>query len=187
MFSAELEKALRVAEIAHRGQERKGPERTPYVLHPIHCALLLARLGYPDAVIQAAILHDVVEDCEGWTVDRVEAEFGRETADIVAQLTEDKSKSWEERKSWQIEHVRELTPHALAVKAADKLHNLSTLAADLAAAPDPNAIWQRFEGGRDRTIAMARALVEELAPRVEPGLGRALREAIAQVERNGSR
>src|SRR5262245_12532261 len=100
MYSEGLEHALRAAEAAHRGQMRKGSD-VPYVTHPIHCSILLARLGYSDAVLQAALLHDVVEDCDGWTIARVEREFGPDVASIVAELTEDKTKSWEERKRAQ--------------------------------------------------------------------------------------
>jgi (p)ppGpp synthase/HD superfamily hydrolase len=187
LFDPDIERALRLAEIAHRGQKRKGLDSVPYVVHPIHCALMLSRLGYPTHVIQAALLHDIVEDCEGWSFERVEREFGRSVAAVVAELTEDKTKSWEERKLLQVEHVASMSADALAVKAADKLHNLATLAADLEAAPDPAAIWDRFKGGRDRTLAMSRALVDALAPKVDARLGNALKLAIAELELHGSR
>lgn len=185
-FDPDIERALRVTEIAHRGQVRKGNDGSPYVLHPIHCALMLARLGYPTHVIQAALLHDVVEDCEGWSAGRVELEFGPRVSGLVAELTEDKRKTWEERKRWQVEHVAAMSSDALAVKAADKLHNLATLAADLEAAPDPAAIWARFKGGRERTLAMARELVDAVAPKVEPRLGKALESALAALESRGT-
>jgi (p)ppGpp synthase/HD superfamily hydrolase len=191
MFSTEIERTLRIAERAHRGQSRKGGEGVPYVLHPIHCAISLARLGHPEHVIQAALLHDVVEDCHDWTIERVETEFGTLVAAIVAELTEDKSKTWEERKRWQIEHVAvpvALGFHsghwevALLVKAADKLHNLSTLVLDLESSNDHAAIWARFTASRERTIATSRALVDELVPRVDPRLGAELETAMVRLE-----
>jgi (p)ppGpp synthase/HD superfamily hydrolase len=183
VFDAGTERALRVAERAHRGQFRKGTD-VPYVLHPIHCALLLARLGYEPHVIQAALLHDVLEDCkhEGWDAVRLEREFGPRVAAIVAELTEDKSRSWEERKQAGIEHVAHMSVDALTVKAADKLHNLRSLAADLAGATDPAAIWSRFNGGRERTLQLSRALVDALAGRVDPRLGDALRTVMTELE-----
>jgi (p)ppGpp synthase/HD superfamily hydrolase len=182
MYSEGVERALRAAEAAHRGQVRKGSD-VPYVTHPIHCAIMLARLGYPETVLQAALLHDVVEDCDGWTIARVEREFGGNVASIVAELTEDKTKSWEQRKRAQVEHAASMSAEALAVKAADKLHNLRTLRADLDAARDPREVWQRFTAGRDRTLAMSRALVDALAPRVEPRLARELEEALSSLEK----
>lgn len=183
VFDDRIERALRTAESAHRGQMRKGADSTPYVLHPIHCAIALARCGYASHVIQAAILHDVVEDCPGWNRARVEAEFGATVAAIVAELTEDKSKTWDERKRLQVEHVSTMSADALAVKAADKLHNLRTLGDDLAASPDRSRVWAMFKGGRERTLAQSRALVDALAPRVDPRLGSALTEAMTRIER----
>ena len=92
MFSAHVERALRVAHDAHDGQERKGGG-VPYILHPLHVTLILARVGADEVTLQAAILHDVVEDCDGWTLERVEREFGSEVRSVVAEVTEDKSKS----------------------------------------------------------------------------------------------
>lgn len=183
VFDEGIERALRAAERAHRGQTRKDSDGAPYVLHPIHCALTLARLGYDATLIQAAILHDVVEDCDGWDGARVEREFGPRVAAIVLELTEDKSNSWAERKRWQVEHVPHMSADACAVKAADKIHNLRTLVSQLESTPDRASVWARFHGGRERTLATSRALVDALAPRVHPELAEGLRSAIAALER----
>jgi (p)ppGpp synthase/HD superfamily hydrolase len=181
MFSPDVERALRVAIAAHDGQVRKGNEPVPYVSHPFHVALILARLGYDDAVVEAGLLHDVVEDCEGWTIDRIEAEFGADVRGIVAELTEDKSRSWEVRKRDGIDRVARLSPAALAVKAADKLHNLESLLADLRAGPDHARVWARYKGGRERTLEMSSALVRALESRGDPRLTRPLREALDAI------
>src|SRR3954471_13293670 len=125
VFDAGIERALRASEAAHRGQVRKASD-APYVLHPIHVAIELARLGVEPHLIQAALLHDVVEDCAhaGWDIHRVAREFGPAVAEIVADLSEDKSKTWEQRKLAGIAHVARMSTDACTVKAADKLHNL---------------------------------------------------------------
>jgi (p)ppGpp synthase/HD superfamily hydrolase len=187
MYSADVERALRAALDAHEGQVRKGLEEAPYVTHPIQIALLLARLGFDDALIQAGLLHDVVEDCAGWTLARVEKEFGPRVRSIVAELTEDKTKSWEERKHWAVDHAAHMSSEALAVKAADKLHNLQSLVRDLGNASDPSIVWAKFKGGRERTLAMSAALVEALAPRVDERLARALRASMRDLERASER
>lgn len=173
MYSPGIEKALRTAYAAHEGQLRKGGN-VPYVLHPIHAAMMLLRLGATEETVQAAILHDVVEDCAGWTLERVEAEFGASVRSIVAELTEDKSKTWAERKQAAVDHVPRMSSEAVAVKAADKLHNLSSLVAQLQATEDPAEVWKSFNGGRERTIRMADELVKALALRVDERLGSAL-------------
>lgn len=182
MFSRAIEKALRVALEAHDGQWRKGFGQIPYVAHPFHVALLLARWNHDDAVIQAALLHDVVEDCDEWTLDRINQEFGARVAGIVAELTEDKSLSWDERKHLAVAHVPRLSPDAAAVKCMDKQHNLESLLGDLQRADDPADVWKRFRGGRDKTMAHAEQLVDALELRVDPRMARALRKTFDELQ-----
>lgn len=182
MFSPRIERALRVAFAAHEGQSRKGSD-VPYVSHSVHVAVILARLGAEEHVLQAALLHDVVEDCNEWTLERVESEFGARVADIVGELTENKSHAWAERKRRAVEDVSSMSTEALSVKAADKLHNLSTLLADLERADDPRTVWAHFSGGADGTVRVARELVEALRERVDPALGRALEDTLARLQR----
>ena len=181
MFSEALERALGVALVAHEGQFRKG-SGMPYVVHPIHVALLLARYGAEDEVIQAGVLHDVVEDCEGWTIERLRVEFGARVASIVDELTEDKSRSWEERKQAAIDHAPSMSREAAAVKACDKLHNLESLLAQLEQARDPERVWERFRGGRERTLVKDRALVDALRLRIDSELALALTRVQRAIE-----
>lgn len=194
MFSPAIERALHTSLAAHEGQSRKripGRPEIPYIVHPMHVALMLARFGMEEDVIVAGLLHDVVEDCEGWTEERVAAEFGVHVASIVEQLTEDKSLTWDERKRWAIDHVPHMSPEAASVKAVDKLHNLHSLLADLRESPDPDAVWAKFKGGRDKTLAHDREFVEALSARVDPRIARALRSTLKslleQVERGTPR
>lgn len=182
MFSSLVEQALRIAVEAHDGQVRRGEDAGPYVVHPLHVAIMLARWGMDDDVIVAGILHDVVEDCEAWTVERVDAEFGTHVASIVDELTEDKTQTWEVRKRAGIERVASMSPQAASVKAADKLHNLRCLWTDLASADDVDEVWNRFRGGREGTLRVAREFVEALQQRVDPRIGRALRAALDALE-----
>lgn len=182
LYDAGIERALRAAEEGHRGQTRKGLGSVPYVLHPAHVALILARFGASSRVIQAAILHDIVEDCPDWSIARVEDEFGRAVASIVLELTEDKTQSWDERKRWQVDHVAEMSAEAVLVKAADKLHNLSCLAQDLRGAKEPDLVWKKFKRGPERTLTMSAELVSALERRVDPRIGNELRAALAAVK-----
>jgi (p)ppGpp synthase/HD superfamily hydrolase len=183
VISTSLERALRACIEAHEGQLRKAADPAPYAVHPLHMALLLARFGACEAVVEAALLHDTVEDSADWTAERLAAEFGDKVAAIVAELTEDKSLSWTERKELGIEHVEHMSADAVLVKGADKLHNLSSLAAELQTAADPQEVWADFKGGREATLAMSQALVEALAPRLPKNLAQELQEAFARVSK----
>jgi (p)ppGpp synthase/HD superfamily hydrolase len=178
MFSTSIERALRAAIEAHDGQVRKGRTPAPYIVHPLHVALMLARWSQDESVILAGLMHDVVEDCEAWTLERLSDDFGAHVAGIVEELTEDKSRSWEERKQSGIAKVPHLSPQAATVKACDVIHNLATLLAELRAHPAQAAeVWGAFKGGRERTLELSGDLVEALCGRVEPKVARALRNA----------
>ena len=181
MFDSDIERALRAAVVAHADQTRKGSD-LPYATHPAHVALILARVGASKNVIQAGLLHDVVEDCDDWTADRVSSEFGEEVAAIVAELTEDKGKTWEERKLSAASKAETISPEGALVKAADQLHNLSTLREALRDAEDPAQVWSGFKGGRDETIRMARLLVEALSGRCDSRITGASREALDEIQ-----
>jgi len=177
-----LERAIHAAIAAHDGQYRKNGDGVPYVVHPLQVALYLAHAGCEEAAVTAGVLHDVVEDCDDWTLVRVEVEFGVDVAAIVDDLTEDKSLSWTERKQWAVDHVPTMRADAVAVKAADKLHNLSSLRASLRDASDPDEVWKHFKGGRERTLVMARALVDALCERAPLALAGPLARVMADLE-----
>ncbi len=183
MFSADIERAIGACITAHDGQWRRGGEGVPYSVHPLHMALMLARWNFDEVSIQAALLHDIVEDCEEWTLEGLRKDFGPRVASIVAELTEDKSLSWAERKEAGIASVPGLSSEAASVKAVDKLHNLQSLRASLECADDHSEIWGQFRGGREGTLAVAKRLVNALVARVDPKLGRALKAAHEAVLR----
>ena len=165
LFSPLLERAVRFASEAHRHQMRKG-STVPYISHPIQVAWLLVRAGFTDeALLAAAVLHDVVEDC-GVTLEELRQEFSPAVAEIVAKLSERKydehgrRRSWEERKR---EHLAELAAAPLAVRAvalADKLHNLETTALDLSAG---EPVWERFNAPRERLLEYYREAIDRCA------------------------
>lgn len=181
MFSAGIELALRVAQEAHDGQVRKGADDVPYFVHPVHVAIVLARIGADDETIQAGILHDVVEDCAEWTLDRIEGTFSARVRAIVADLTEEKSSTWAVRKQSALDHVPHMHPEAVLVKAADKLHNLESLVDQLERATDIENVWGHFNGGRAGTLRVAEELVAALGDRVPAVLGDALTDVLQRL------
>lgn len=122
--------AIGFAAERHRNQRRKDYEASPYINHPIALANVLANEGgVTDVeVLQAAVLHDTIEDTET-TFDDLASRFGARVADIVAEVTDDKSLPKEVRKQLQIEHAPHKTPEAALVKLADKICNLRDIAA----------------------------------------------------------
>jgi GTP pyrophosphokinase len=123
-----IARALAKATEAHAGQIRNGSGGLPYIEHPRMVAATLAARDYDEATLAAALLHDVVEDSDT-TVEELRTEFGDEIADLVAALSDDESiESYRDRKD---EHRRRVAGvddgDALAIYAADKLTNMTTL------------------------------------------------------------
>lgn len=112
----------------HATQHRKGTAREPYVNHLAEVAALLAETaGKPDAALVAAgWLHDTLEDTR---TDREELDrlFGSRVADLVAEVTDDKSLPKAERKRRQVEAAPHKSAGARAIKVADKTSNLRSL------------------------------------------------------------
>ncbi len=133
-------KALEFASIKHRDQRRKDADTSPYINHPIALAkVLCVEVGVTDVnAICGAILHDTVEDTET-TYDELKAIFGETIANIVDEVTDDKSLEKEERKRLQIEHAAHASHSAKLVKLADKISNLR----DILNSPPANWSLQR--------------------------------------------
>lgn len=108
----------------HRAGTRKGAESSPYINHPLAVAAVLAEHGVTDAVtLQAALLHDTVEDTET-TPAELEEVFGPAVARVVVEVTDDKALAKDERKRVQVEKAPGLSPRAKLVKLGDKICNV---------------------------------------------------------------
>jgi len=156
-----LVKAMSFAAHKHKNQRRKGKDASPYINHPIGLAEVLVNIGNVTDInaICAALLHDTVEDTRT-TREELTENFGAEIAEIVMEVTDDKSLSKAARKQAQIDHARHLSKQARAVKLADKICNLG----DVATSP-PNwslARRQRYFDGAKNVIDGLRGEWNEL-------------------------
>jgi guanosine-3',5'-bis(diphosphate) 3'-pyrophosphohydrolase len=165
--------AIEFAAQKHRDQRRKDKEASPYINHPIALAALLAReAGIEDVqVLQAAILHDTIEDTDT-RYEELEERFGLAVADIVLAVTDNKQLDKQARKELQVEHAAHATREVALVKWADKICNLR----DMVHAPPASWPLER----RREYFAWARRVVERL-PKVNPVLERAFEEAYAAM------
>lgn len=138
-----LEQAKNFAQKAHQGQFRKVT-KTPYIEHPIRVANRLKHSGASDELIAAAYLHDVVEDTS-YKIKDIQETFGNRIATLVTAHTEDKSKSWLERKQETIDLLKNAELEIKYLIVADRLDNLLDLETDLnQLGPD---VWNYFNAG----------------------------------------
>ena len=137
-----INKAYRFADEKHKGALRKDGK--PYISHPVEVARTLAKLGFNEDVVSAALLHDVVEDC-GVTLDDITCEFNENVASLVdcvsaidrekyvldhENLYEDANfmkASLEEQSFKKLITIGKQNPEGFCIKFADRLHNLRTI------------------------------------------------------------
>lgn len=178
-----LAHAVSFALAAHAGQTRKGTS-IPYASHLLQVVGLVFEHGGDVDQAIAAVLHDVLEDCEGIEIEEIQRHFGADVARIVLVCTDllpgdrpDAKSEWSLRKRDHLERLRQADARAQLVAACDKLHNLRTLVADLQA--EGLATLERFSA----TPAQTRWYHEKLRLAVTPALPpRLLRELDALLE-----
>lgn len=160
-YSDRYEAALTLAADAHHNQVRKlGGD--PYIVHLVHVSVLLIRHSFSEDVAIAGLLHDIVED-QGVPLDDIEAGFGPAVAEMVAALTEWKleegvERPWEARKQEALDHLQQASRGAVAVKAADTLHNVRSVTLGLHRAGP--TVWRRFKRGPAETLWYYRSVSE---------------------------
>ena len=134
------QKAFDIALAAHDGQFRKSGE--PYIVHPILVAAITAWISNDETMVQAALLHDVVEDTD-FTIEELKTIFGDDVAHMVEGLTKiveirdeelapsgsnerliNSALSFRKMLIASIKDVR-----VLVIKLCDRLHNMLTLEA----------------------------------------------------------
>lgn len=127
-----VERAYKLGEKAHEGQERKSGE--PYFTHPIAVAHILADLGGDRDTIVAGLLHDTVEDTPV-TLRDIEREFGPGVAMLIDGVTKLENVEVADKPGLdqQIETLRKMFTlmqkdvRIMVIKLADRMHNMQTL------------------------------------------------------------
>lgn len=150
----------------HAAQARKA-STIPYIAHLMGVASLVLEFGGNEDMAIAALLHDVVEDCGGAAMLKdVRRRFGNRVARIVDGCTDtyiSPKPPWRGRKANYIRHLKDADPQTRLVSAADKLNNIRSILADYRHIGE--AIWERFNGGREGTLWYYRTLLDEFMNR----------------------
>ncbi|HEU4630254.1 MAG TPA: HD domain-containing protein [Gemmatimonadaceae bacterium] len=170
-YSDRINHALAYAAKHHDQQVRKGL-RAPYFTQPANVGIILVRYGQDDETVVAGVLHDVVEDCvrEGSAsgLDRIADKFGGTVVDALRGVTERRydddgvELSSEERRDDVLARLAAADERGRWVCAANALHEVGTLLADLARTDFPEAVWGRSSLGRAGTVRWFRRLHDRL-------------------------
>ena len=127
--------AYEYAKLKHEGHLRRSGH--PYIEHPLAAAVTCAELQLDVPAVQAALLHDVMEDC-GVTRSQLVTEFGVDVAKLVDGATKLSALQLPRLtgtidRDVQAENLRKMfvamadDVRVVIVKLADRLHNMRTL------------------------------------------------------------
>ena len=184
--SPRLIQAINTAAWAHRDHVRKGTD-IPYVSHVVGVMHLVSQVTDDEDVLVAALFHDILEDVpEEYSPQRMAEEFGDRVVELVRGVTKDSSlSSWQDRSDAYLAHLREADDGSVLISAADKLHNLLSIHADLDQLGDE--LWGRFNSGKERQLWWYRSVADLVQERL-PGnpLGEELARQVERLEARGA-
>ena len=144
--NALLNKAIHFAAERHAGQLRKGT-KSPYITHPMEVMSILSSMKADTNLLIAGVLHDVLEDTDTTETEILEM-FGLDVHFLVTSHTEDKSKSWDERKQTAIDDLYEADPRLKLLIMADKLANLRSTYSEYI--DIGYKVWDRFNAPKEK-------------------------------------
>lgn len=147
MNTLKIHDAIIFAAFAHRNQVRKGTD-IPYIVHPMEVMQILTENGCSEDVIVAGILHDTLEDTPT-TPEQIVEKFGNHILSLVQSQSEDKSKSWRERKQHTIDMMKDADKDVQLICCADKLSNVKSIYADKQIVGE--AVFDRFNAPKEDT------------------------------------
>ncbi len=125
--------AYNVAFAAHKGQNRKGGLKEPYITHPVEVAIIASKeMGYGTTTVISALLHDVLEDSELFDKEYIEKRFGEKVLRIVEGVTKIAKISGENSTEQMDTFTKMILTipqdyRVLIIKIADRLHNMRTM------------------------------------------------------------
>ncbi len=125
--SSLIKKALYYAAEKHDGQYRKGT-KVPFIVHPVLVAFTISKYTYNEDIIVAAILHDIIEDCD-ISIAELTNLYNKNVSNMVEELSLPKSKKleksvWCKKKKEYISHISKASKETLTIVAVDKMVNM---------------------------------------------------------------
>ena len=125
-----IDRAVEYADVKHQHQKRK--DGSPYIIHPLAVAEIVAEMGLDIDAILGALLHDCIEDTDA-SHDDIEKLFGQTVAELVEGVTKLTRANFETSEQAQMENLRKMFMamskdiRVVLIKIADRLHNMRTM------------------------------------------------------------
>ncbi|MDO5544577.1 MAG: bifunctional (p)ppGpp synthetase/guanosine-3',5'-bis(diphosphate) 3'-pyrophosphohydrolase [Eubacteriales bacterium] len=125
-----IDKAVDYANVKHKMQKRK--DGSPYIIHPLAVAQVVAEMGLDQDAVLGALLHDCIEDTDA-SHEEIEKIFGTTVAELVEGVTKLTRANFSTSEQEQMENLRKMfmamskDMRVVLIKIADRLHNMRTM------------------------------------------------------------
>ena len=125
-----IDQAVSYANEKHKVQKRK--DGSPYIIHPLAVAQIVAEMGLDQDAVLGALLHDCIEDTDASHED-IEKLFGSTVAELVEGVTKLTRANFSTSEQEQMENLRKMFMamskdiRVVLIKIADRLHNMRTM------------------------------------------------------------
>ena len=125
-----IDRAVEYARDKHKDQKRK--DGSPYIIHPLAVAEVVAEIGLDTDAILSALLHDCIEDTDA-SFDEIAQLFGQTVAELVEGVTKLTRANFSSSEQAQMENLRKMFMamskdiRVVLIKIADRLHNMRTM------------------------------------------------------------
>ncbi len=126
----QVENAIAYANEKHKFQKRK--DGSPYIIHPLAVAAIVAEMGLDMDAILGSLLHDCIEDTDA-SHDEIAKLFGHTVAELVEGVTKLTKANFSTTEQAQMENLRKMFMamskdiRVVLIKIADRLHNMRTM------------------------------------------------------------
>ena len=125
-----IDKAVEYADVKHQRQKRK--DGSPYIIHPLSVAEVVAEMGLDQDAVLGSLLHDCIEDTDA-SHEEIEKLFGTTVAELVEGVTKLTRADFSSSEQAQMENLRKMFMamskdiRVVLIKIADRLHNMRTM------------------------------------------------------------
>jgi len=125
-----IDQAVAYASAKHKEQKRK--DGSPYIIHPLAVAEIVAEMGLDQEAILGALLHDCIEDTDA-SFEEIAKLFGSTTAELVEGVTKLTRANFSSSEQAQMENLRKMFMamskdiRVMLIKISDRLHNMRTM------------------------------------------------------------
>ena len=125
-----VQKAVEYADAKHQHQKRK--DGSPYIIHPLAVAQIVAEIGLDQDSVLGALLHDCIEDTDA-SHDDISRIFGETVAELVEGVTKLTKANFSTTEQREMENLRKMFMamsndiRVVLIKIADRLHNMRTM------------------------------------------------------------